>query len=331
MKKLTILSAMMAGTILFTAGCGTSSGTQNAGDSASASSGEKKTIPVIVSSTTHEYWQTVNQGAKKAGEELGVNVEFKGPATETDISAQVGIVEDAINQKAAAIVIAPGDAKALVPSVEKAVAAGIPVVTIDSGVDSDKPISYIATDNEAAAALAAKHMAELIGKKGKVAIVNFTAGNTTGMAREKGFKDEMKKYPDIEIVNTFYSGGDKAKSLAITQDLLTSNPDIAGIFGTNESCAVGIAMAVKEKGMQDKVKVIGFDSSKDEIQFLEQGIMQAIVVQNPFKMGYLGVKNALEVVNGGTPEAKVDTGATLITKDNMDEPENQMLLYPFGK
>ncbi|MCP2240325.1 ABC transporter substrate-binding protein [Thermoanaerobacterium thermosaccharolyticum] len=339
MKKILSIAVSFMLIVALLAGCGTNNQSKSSNKSNSNSSStstnnnnKQKTIEVIVKSTMFEYWQAVKLGAEDAGKKYGVNIVFQGPATETDIAGQINLVEDAINKKVDGIVLAASDPNSLAPYVDKAVDAGIPVVGIDSAVNSQKLSSFVATNNEAAAALDADELAKLIGGKGKVAIVNFVAGAGTAIAREKGFKDEIaKKYPNIQIVATQYSDGDQAKALSITEDLMTAHPDLAGIFGANEGSAVGVARAVEQKGMSGKIKVVGFDSSDNEINAIKNGSMQALVVQNPYKMGYLGVETVLKVLNGETVDKQIDTGATLVTKDNMNDPDIQKLLYPLGK
>jgi ribose transport system substrate-binding protein len=311
-----------------------SGGQQNAATGGSAQDGSAKReikVALISKGFQHEFWQTVKLGADSAAKELGVEATFVGPTDETKIADQVAMVEDAINKKVSVIALAALDKKALQPVVEKAKAANIPVITFDSGVEGDIPLSFIATDNVAAGAIAGEQMAKLIGETGKVAIVAHNAGTQTAIDREKGFRDAIAKYPNIQVLNTQYSDGDKAKALAIAQDLMTANPDLAGIYGTNEGAAVGVARAVQEKGMAGKIAVIGFDSSADEIAFIESGVMQGIVVQNPFQMGYLSVKTAVDIVGGKTVEKRIDTGATFINKENLQSEEAQKLLYPLGK
>lgn len=333
MKKLWVvfISVVCMFALVATA-CGTDAGTSPEADSGEGNSntggGEEKTIAVIVKSTEHEFWQTVKKGAEEAGEQFGYNVTFQGASTETAIGEQVSIVEDAINQQVAAIVLAASDPEALVPPVQTAEEAGIPVITIDSGIDSDIPASHVSTDNKAAAGIAAEKMAELIGEEGKIAIVNFVAGAATAIDREEGFKEGIANYPNIEIVNTFYSDGDRAKALQITQDILTATPDIKGIFGANEGAAVGVANAIEQAEKADDVVVIGFDSSEDEISYIEKGVMQGIVVQNPYNIGFQGVEQAAGVLDGKDVEKQLDTGATYVNKENMEEDEIQKLLYP---
>lgn len=302
-----------------------------AGGCSNGSAGSKGTIAVIVKSTQHEFWQAVKKGAEDAGKKAGYEVHFQGASTETAIGEQVNIVEDAINKQVSAIVLAASDAQALVPSIQRAVQAGIPVITIDSGVKSDLPKSHVATDNQAAAGIAAEKMAELIHQKGKVAIVNFVAGAASAVDREKGFKERMAKYPNIQIINTFYSNGDQEKAYSIALDILNSNPDIKGIFCANEGAAVGVAKAIKSAGKAGKVTVIGFDSSKDEISFIQEGVMDGTVVQNPYQIGYQGVEQAVKVINKQTVEKRIDTGATYVDKNNINNPEIQKLIHPLGK
>ncbi|AAO35499.1 LacI family transcriptional regulator [Clostridium tetani] len=317
-KRLALItmSVMLSAGVL--AGCGQKS----------ASDSTKKNIALIVKSTDSEYWLSVKAGAEKAAKEAGANIIFKGPATEQDIQGEVNIVEDAINQKVDGIVLAASDTKALIQPVENAINAKIPLVTVDSGVDSDKVASFIATDNEKAASQAADVCAELIGKSGKVGVVNFVPGVSTAVQREKGFRDGMSKHSGIELLKTQYSQSDKSKAMAITEDILTANPDVKAIFAANNRSALGVAQALKGKGVAGKVKVVAFDADPDEIKGIEDGSITALIVQNPYKMGEEGVKNVLALMKGETVEKRIDTGVTIVTKENINDPEVQKVLYP---
>ncbi|MFJ7638412.1 ABC transporter substrate-binding protein [Peribacillus sp. NPDC097225] len=330
MKKKSLLVAVLMAFVLMLTACNKddASGGVKTGD---ASGKDQYKIVVIAKSNNSEFWQTVNAGAEEAAKEENVNVTFQARPDETDIAGQVSIVEDAINQGVDAIVLAPSDVDALIAVVDKADAAGIPVITIDSKLNSDTPKSHVATDNEAAAVLAAENLAKAIGEEGKVAIVSFVAGASTAVAREQGFISKIKEYPNIEIINTFYSDADRNKAMTITQDILTSTPDIKGIFGTNEPSAVGVSLAVEQTGFQDKVTVVGFDSSEDEIYAINNGSMVGTVVQNPFNMGYSGVKQAVKVIKGEEVEKVIDTGVTYVNKENLESEEVQKLLNPLGK
>lgn len=319
-KRLALLTMSVVLALGAFAGCGQKSET--------GSKSGKKTIALIVKSTDSEYWLTVKAGAEKAAKEAGVDIIFKGPATEQDIQGQINIVEDAINQKVDGIVLAASDTKALIQPAEKAIDAKIPLVTVDSGADSSKIASFIATDNEAAAAQGADMLAKLIGESGKVGIVNFVPGVSTAVQREKGFRDEMAKHKGVQLLQTQYSQSDKAKAMAITEDILTANPDVKAIFAANNRSALGVAQALKGKGVAGKVKLVAFDADPDEIKGLEDGSITALIVQNPFKMGEEGVKNVLALMEGKTVEKRIDTGVTIVTKENMNDPEVKKVLYP---
>jgi ribose transport system substrate-binding protein len=192
------------------------------------------TIAVIPKGLVHQFWLTVKAGAEQAAQESSVKILWKGPARETDVAGQVAIVEDMISRGVDAIVMAACDARALVPTVAKAVEKKVPVITIDSGVDSDLPVTFVATDNVAGAGAAADTLAKLIGGKGKVGLIPFIPGAATSDMRERGFKEQIAKYPDIQLVQTLYSQSDAARGMAVTEDMLTSHADLAGIFATNE-------------------------------------------------------------------------------------------------
>jgi ribose transport system substrate-binding protein len=293
---------------------------------------KKIRIEMVSKGYQHEFWKTVEKGAQVAAAEFGAEVVFIGPEAETETAKQVSMVENAINKKVDAIALAPLDGTALLPVAKKAVKAKIPLLTFDSFLaDSKTSLSFIATDNVAAGKVAAVQLAKLMGEKGKVAIVNHLAGAGSAIDREKGFRDGMKAYPNIKILNTQYSGGDKSKALNITQDLLQANPDLKGIFASCEGNGVGVARAVEEKKMQDKVAVVGFDSSEDEIALLKSGALKGMMVQNPYNMGYLSVKNLVAVINKKKIPARIDTGATYVSMDNFEDDEIQALLYPLGK
>jgi ribose transport system substrate-binding protein len=292
---------------------------------------ESKKLSVLVSpkGLEHAFWLTVKAGADSAGKEFNVDVIWRGPTRETDVPTQISILEDYINKKVDAIVLAATDAKGIIPYVQKAVSAKIPVITIDSGVESDLPLSFVATDNIAAARRAAQALAELIGEKGDVACIPFVPGAATSVMREQGFRDEIKLHPRIRLVALQYSQSDVATAMAVTEDILTAHHDLAGIFGANEASALGIMQAIKSRGLAGKVKIVGFDASDNEIQALRDGFVQALIVQDPFKMGYLGVSYAVDAVHGKSIPKRVDTGVYVVTRENLDSPEIQKLLHPF--
>ncbi len=274
----------------------------------------------------HSFWVTVKTGADSAGREFGADVIWKGPTQETDIASQISIVEDYINKGIDAIVLAACDAQGLVPVIQKAADKNIPVITIDSGVDSDIPKSFIATDNIAAAQKGAKVLAELIDQKGKVACIPFVPGAATSNWREQGFVEEIKKYPDIELLPIRYSQSEVAVGMAVTEDLLTGHPDIKGIFAANEAGTIGVIQALKTKNKLGKVKVVGFDAAPNEVEALKSGALDALIVQDPFKMGYEGVKAAVAVLNGEEIPKRLDTGVYVVTRENLNQPQIARLL-----
>lgn len=289
---------------------------------------ERLQIAVIPKGTTHYFWLSVKAGAEKAGQEEGVEILWKGPAKETEIDKQKAIVEDFITQGVDGIVMAACDTKALVPTVQKALDSGIPVVTIDSGIDPDVSYSFIATDNVAAAREAARKLAELIGEEGEVGLIPFFPGAQTSQERERGFKEGIARYPKIRLVATLYSQSDVAKGMQVTEDMLTAHPNLKGIFAANEPGAIGAAQVIKARGLVGKVKLVAFDAAEAEVQALREGVIQALIVQNPFRMGYEGVKTVLKVIRGEKVEKRIDTGVTIVTQENLDSPEVQQLLTP---
>ncbi|MCC6446462.1 MAG: ABC transporter substrate-binding protein [Armatimonadetes bacterium] len=287
-------------------------------------------IAVVPKGTVHDFWLTVKAGADAAGEGANAEILWKGPSEETDVAGQIAMIEDFINQKVDAIVMAACDAKGLKPTVQKAMDAKIPVVTIDSGVEPDISLCFVATDNIAGAREAARTLCKLIGEKGKVGLIPFVPGAATSQMREAGFKDELKNHPNVKLVKTLYSQSDVSKGMTAAEDMLTSDPDIAGIFAANESGAMGAAQALKQKGVAGKVKLVAFDASQAEIDALKDGTIQALIVQDPYKMGSEGVRMAVRAINGETIPKRVDTGVTAVTKDNLNNPDIQQILNPLG-
>lgn len=291
----------------------------------------KYTIAVVPKGTAHVFWKTVEAGARAAGKELGAEILWNGPAEETDVSGQIAIIEDFITRKVDALVMAACDAQALVPLVKKAMAKGIPVITIDSGIATDDALCFVATDNVLGARKGGEKLAELIGKRGKVGLIPFIKGAATSDMREQGFREAMAKYPNITIAATLYSQSDASIAMQKTEDMLTSVADLAGIFAANEPAVVGAAQVLKQRNLAGKVKLVGFDASDAEIAALKEGVVQALVVQNPYRMGYDGVKLAVQAIKGEKIPKRVDTGVLIVTKENLDQPETQKWLYPLGK
>lgn len=287
---------------------------------------DKLYVPLISKGFQHQFWQAVKAGADKAAGELGVEVTFEGPDNESQVDKQIDMLAAALAKKPAAIGFAALDSQAAIPLLTQAKDAGIPVIAFDSGVDSDIPLATAATDNVAAAALAADKMAELIGGSGKVAVVAHDQTSRTGVDRRDGFVNEMKsKHPEVEIVAIEYGGGDHLKSTEITKAILTANPDIKGIFGTNEGSAIGVVNGVRESGA--KVVVVGYDSGKAQTDAIREGLMAGAITQNPVGIGYETVKAAVAAAKGEKVEPKIDTGFFWYDKTNIDSPEIAAVLY----
>jgi ribose transport system substrate-binding protein len=287
----------------------------------------KRTIAVIPKGVSHIFWQTVRAGAEAAAKENNVEIVWNGPAQETDYTGQSNIVEDAINRRVDGIVLAPTHKDALIPVVERAGRAGIPVTIFDSGIGTDKYVSYVATDNRQGGRVAAERLAEKLGGKGKVAILGVKVGSVSTDEREQGFQEVIKaKYPGIEIVAFQYGESDRARSLDRATDILTAHPELNGFFASNESSTVGAVQAIKQKGLAGKLTLVGFDSSPNLIDDLKTGAIDSLVLQNPYKMGYEAVKAMVAKLNGQSPPRQIDTGVKLLTKDNLETPEMQQLL-----
>ena len=289
---------------------------------------EKKVVGVVPKGANHIFWQTVHAGALKAAAEYGFEVEWNAPTLEIDSSRQIEIVDSMVNKHLAGIVLAPVDKNALVAVVERAAAAGIPVSIFDSALDSNKKVSFVATNNEEGGRMAARRLAEVIGGKGKVAVIGFMPGSASTMEREHGFQDEMRKnFPAIDVVAMQFGMADRAKSMAATENILTAHPDLAGLFADNESSLAGTVQALKGRGTKN-VKLVGFDASDQLIGDLKAGFIDSLVVQNPFRMGYEATKAIGQTLKGETPQATVDSGATLVTLADLEKAEVKELLFP---
>jgi len=289
----------------------------------------RKQIAVIPKSTSSLFFQPVHAGANAAGEEYHVDIIWSGATSETDYSRQIEIVDSMIARHVDGLAIAASERNALNHSLDRAAAANIPVAIFDSGVDSKNYLTFIATDNVEAGRMAARKMGALLNGKGSVALILHAPGSYSTMDRENGFKEAIgKEFPGIRIVAEQFSGGDRANALRVTEDILTAHSDVNGLFASSEPCAVGGAQAVKSRGLSGKVKFVGFDASEGMIQDLKAGVFDALVVQDPFKMGHEAVRTLVEKLNGKTPEKRIDLKAVVVTKADLDHPEIHNLLYP---
>ena len=285
-------------------------------------------IGVVPKGANHIFWQTVRAGAVKAAREGGYQVDWNAPELEIDASRQIAIVEAMINRRVAGIVLAPVDRKALVSVVERAGQQGIPVAIFDSAIDTKQRISYVATDNVEGGRMAARRLAEIIGRKGKVAVITFMPGSAATEERTHGFEDEMRlKFPGINIVARQFGMAQRAKSMAVTENIMTAHPDLAGVFADNESSASGAVQAVKAKGNR-RVKMVAFDHAENLIEEMRDGWIDSLLVQNPFKMGEESTRAVMAKLRGETPAATVDSGIALIGRADLDKPEIKALVFP---
>lgn len=288
---------------------------------------EKIYIPLISKGFQHQFWQAVKAGADKAAKEFDVKVTFEGPDNETMVDRQIDMLAAALAKKPAAIGFAALDSQAAIPLLHQADKASIPIIAFDSGVDSTLPKATAATNNIAAAALAADKMAEKIGEAGKVAIVAHDQTSRTGIDRRDGFINRIKeKYPNIEIVTVQYGGGDHLKSIEITKSILQANPDLKGVFGTNEGSAIGVVNGVREMN-RDGIVVIGYDSGAQQKQAIRDGLMAGAITQNPIGIGYETVKAAVAAAKGEKVPETIDTGFFYYDKSNIDDPKIAAVLY----
>lgn len=307
-------------------GASSASGGSGSG-SASHVSGAKYTIAVVPKSVGLFYWGTVHAGALAAAKKLHVNIVWKGTEAETDVSGQVNILQDFITKHVNGIAFAATDAHGLVGTAQSAAKAGVPVVNIDSGLTPQKP-PLVATNNIAAAAKAADILAKQIGDKGDVALLPFVPSAATSIQRQQGFEQELKKYPNIHLVAVQYDQSDISTALSEMENILTSHPDLKGVFAANEPGVIGTVHALLERSLVGKVKVVGFDNAPDEVNALKAGQVAALIVQNPFQIGYEGVQETLDLIQHKKVPQSVDTGSTVVTKANMNQPAIHKILVP---
>ena len=291
----------------------------------------KLRIAVIPKGTTYDFWKSVHYGAEQAAKELDVEIDWLGPALESDRNGQITIVQNFITNKVDGIVLAPLDSHALVDAVKEANKANIPVVIFDSALDDESiTVSYVATDNGKGGELAAEEMARQLDGKGKVILMRYAKGSESTQQREEGFLKKLKEYPDIEILESEqYGGTSQSSALDKAQQLLnTYGQEVDGFFAVNESNAGGTLQALEDHNPAEKVVFIAFDANPNLVQALSNGKVKGIVLQDPVKMGYLGVKTMVAHLRGEKVEKRVSTGEHVATPKNMNEPDMKTLLAP---
>jgi len=289
----------------------------------------QKTIAVIPKGTSHLFWLSVQAGAVAAGQKLDVRILWNGPAQETEYDRQIQIVDSMIARHVDGLAIAAAERKGLVQSIDRAASFGIPVTVFDSGVDTTNYLTFVATDNYEAGRMAAQELARLLAGKGNIAVVMHTPGSESTMDRERGFFETLaKEYPGVHVAARQYGMSDRAKAMAAAENMLTANPGLNGIFASAEPSSIGAALAIKTRGLAGKVKLVAFDATDSLIEDLKAGAIEALVVQDPYKMGYQAVQTLVDKFHGKTPPKRIDVPAYVIHREDLDKPDIKQLLHP---
>lgn len=330
MRYLAPLLVLLLG---LTAACNSStSADKDSASSAGGSDGRRLQIAMIPKGTTHIFWKSVHYGALKAAEELGVDIQWRGPQKESDRDEQINVVQGFVNKRVDGICLAPLDADALVRPVQEARRGGIPVVIFDSALNgaSDAFASYVATDNYRGGQLAAETMAEKLGGKGNVILLRYNQGSDSTHQREEGFLKALEAFPDIKVISSDqYAGTTTESAMDKAQQVLNRYADqVDGIFAVCEPNAEGVLRALEDRKLAGKVVFVGFDSSDAMAQSLREGKLSAIVLQDPIQMGYLAVVSMVKAIRGEPVEPFVDTGVYVATPENIDTEQIQKLLNP---
>jgi ribose transport system substrate-binding protein len=298
-----------------------------------ATGGSKLRLAVVPKGTTHEFWKAVHAGAAKAAKELSVEIIWKGPLKEDDLKSQVDLVQSFTAQGVSGMVLAPLNDSALVAPVKAAVRAGVSMMIFDSDLKGSEHVSFVATDNRAAGRLAGEKMGALLGGKGNVVVLRYQEGSASTHHREEGFLEAVRKFPELKLTSeNQYGGATTESAFAASENLLLAQNagkgQLQGVFCPNESTTFGMLLALEKAGLAGKLRFLGFDSSTKLIEGIRAGKLDGLVLQNPFNMGYLAVKTLVQHLRKEKVESRIDTGASLIEKANMDQPEMKALLSP---
>ncbi|MEO8561853.1 MAG: substrate-binding domain-containing protein [bacterium] len=333
----TLTRSTVAMLVVLAAAACADAGSKKAADSGTATgTGKTITLAVIPKGTTHEFWKSIHAGAVQAAQELtaagdSVKIIWKGPLREDDREQQVQVVEGFTSQGVSGIVLAPLDNRALVRPVEEAKSAGVPTVIIDSGLESDQIVSFVATDNHKGGVLLADRMGELLKGKGKVLVLRYQEGSNSTEERERGFLEQLKaKYPGITVVSSDqYAGATRETAKRAAENLLNRfGSDLDGVFTANESSTVGMLLALQDIKKAGKVRFVGFDASQTLLDALRAHQLDGVAVQNPMRMGYLGVKTMVAHLHHQPVEKRIDTGVALVTPETLDLPATKELTNP---
>ena len=289
----------------------------------------QKVIGVIPKATSHLFFVSVHAGVEQAAHDLHVNVLWNGPADETNYTRQIEIVDAMISRRVDALAISATDERALVAPLQRALRAGIPVTVFDSAVNLDGYVSFIATDNYGAGCTAARKLAALIGGKGTVGMVMQKPGGTSTELRERGFAETIgKEFPAVRIVARQYGMADPARSRAAAENILAAHPDLGGIFASSEASSIGSILAIRSRNLSGRVKLVTFDSSDTHLEALNDGTVDVMLVQDPFRLGYEAVKSLADKLGGATPAKHLVLPARVIVKSDLDKPDVRALLSP---
>jgi ribose transport system substrate-binding protein len=286
------------------------------------------TVAVVPKASADIFWQSVHAGAVKAGRDGNVDIVWDGPPNETDIAGEMKIMETMIDRRVDAIAVAPSDRSAFKIVVDRATMAGIPVVIYDSGIDTDKYVTFVATDNYQGGELGAERIGELLHGQGRIVMVKTVPGGASTMAREDGFRRRLAaKYPRIRILDERFGMAMIAEARKVTENMLTAHPDLDGIFCSNESGSEGAAQTLKARG-SSKIKLVGFDSSPMLLTLLEEGWIDSLVIQDPFRMGETAVDEAVKALRREKTPKKIFLPPRLVNSANLKDPDVQAQLHP---
>lgn len=317
-KKYAKFLSVAAALTLLLAGCGTQAAPAPK-DAANGGQNGKLKIAVVLKAVNSDYWKIVQAGANDAAKELGVDVQVLGPNAETDIAGQTSIMEDQIVKKVSALVVAPSQPSAALATFDKAAAANIPVILIDTDANWDKKKSFVGTGNYAGGKVAGKYMAEKLGKGAEVVIIRGALGDATHDERVNGAKEELEA-AGLKVVAIQPANSDRNMGMSVMENLLQTHPNVKGVFASNDEMALGAVRALKQAN-KSGVVAVGFDGSPDALKSIKAGELSGSVAQSPYNIGKFGVETAVKVAKGETVDKRIDTGTSMITKDNVDKAE----------
>lgn len=303
---------LVAATMLFTAGCNRS---------------HRPIIAVIPKASADIFWQSVHAGAAKGGLENNVDIVWDGPPNETDIAGEMKIMETMIDRRVDAIAVAPSDRSAFKIVVDRAMNAGIPVIIYDSGIDTKHYVTFVATDNYLGGEMGARRMGEVLHGRGKIVMVKTVPGGASTMAREDGFRRELAaRYPAIQILDERFGMAMISESRNVTENMLTAHPDLNGIFSSNESGSEGAAQTLKSR--DSHIKLVGFDSSPMLLTLINEGWIDSLIIQDPFRMGETAVAEAVKALRKEKTPKEIFLPPRVVNSTNINDPDVQAQLHP---